>query len=256
MPGLCRPPRLKKSLSQGRQHPIGMRVVFDRRRLFATAAVLTALIAWDASDLDLRMARWFGGPAGFPLKEDWLFAGVLHEGGRMLSWVVVVGLCLAVWWPFGPLRRIDAGRRLQLVVTALTSVLAISILKAMSKTSCPWDLAEFGRVAHHVSHWSWMLTDGGSGRCFPAGHASAGFAFVGGYFAFSEVDARIARRWLAVAMAAGLLLGLAQQVRGAHFMSHTLWTGAICWCVAYAIDGMRRVAWLPNTKDVEGESIG
>ena len=35
--------------------------------------------------------------------------------------------------------------------------------------------------------------DGGSGRCFPSGHASAGFSFIGGFFAFRGNDAGQAR---------------------------------------------------------------
>ena len=42
------------------------------------------------------------------------------------------------------------------------------------------------------------------------------------------------------ALAAGLLLGLSQQWRGAHFMSHTLWTGWVCWCLAWGLDGLHR----------------
>jgi membrane-associated PAP2 superfamily phosphatase len=46
----------------------------------------------------------------------------------------------------------------------------------------------------------------------------------------------VARRWLIAALAAGLLLGLVQQLRGAHYLSHTLWTAWICWAVGFAID--------------------
>jgi membrane-associated PAP2 superfamily phosphatase len=93
-------------------------------------------------------------------------------------------------------------------------------------------------VAQHIPHWSHFLQpDGGSGRCFPAGHASAGFAFFGGYFAFRDDAPGIARLWLGAALLAGLLLGIAQQMRGAHFMSHTLWSGWICWSVAWLLDG-------------------
>lgn len=198
--------------------------------------VLPLLLAWDVSDLDMVVASWFGSAAGFPLKEHWLFSAVLHDGGRYAAWAVVLGLSLMVWWPLGVFREIDASRRLQLVLTAFAGSLLISCLKAFSSTSCPWDLAEFGRAARHVSHWAWGLADGGSGRCFPAGHASAGFAFFGGYFAFAGRHAGIARAWLTGTVLAGLTLGLAQQVRGAHFMSHTLWTGWLCWCTALVFD--------------------
>jgi membrane-associated PAP2 superfamily phosphatase len=42
--------------------------------------------------------------------------------------------------------------------------------------------------------------------------------------------------WLAGAAATGLVLGVAQQMRGAHFMSHTLWTGWLCWTTGWLTD--------------------
>ena len=115
----------------------------------------------------------------------------------------------------------------------------MSLLKGISVTSCPWDLQAFGGVARYVSHWS-LLGDGGAGHCFPAGHAASGFAFVSGYFAFRKHDQVLARRWLTAALAAGFALGIAQQLRGAHFMSHTLWTAWICWTLCGVLDGLHR----------------
>jgi membrane-associated PAP2 superfamily phosphatase len=45
---------------------------------------------------------------------------------------------------------------------------------------------------------------------------------------------------LAAVLAAGLVLGLAQQLRGAHYMSHTFWTAWCCWVVACACDSAAR----------------
>lgn len=209
-----------------------------------TFALLAVALAWDASGLDLPFAHLAGSAGGFPWKEHWLLFDVLHEGGRHFAWLLVLGLCLAVWWPLGPLARITMARRLQLAVTTLAAALGVALLKKISLTSCPWELAEFGGVARYASHWSRTL-DGGAGQCFPAGHASSGFAFVGGYFAFRDVDLRLARQWFGGAMVAGLVLGLAQQWRGAHFMSHTLWTAVVCWVVAFGIDA----AW-PATAEL------
>jgi membrane-associated PAP2 superfamily phosphatase len=80
------------------------------------------------------------------------------------------------------------------------------------------------------------MADGGGGRCFPAGHASTGFAFLGGYFAFRHDVPKTARIWLIAALATGFVLGACQQLRGAHFMSHTLWTGWLSWMVALVSD--------------------
>jgi membrane-associated PAP2 superfamily phosphatase len=217
----------------------------DQRLLpAATAAALTGLLLWDALSLDLTLARVMGGDEFFPLRDSFLLTRVLHDGARRLAWAAATLLSVAVWWPVGPLRRLDVQTRAQVAVTGLLAPLAVSALKWFSVTSCPWDLSIFGGVARYFSHWS-AIADGGSGHCFPAGHASAGFGFIGGYFAFRQVAPNISRAWLHGSLAAGTVLGIAQQVRGAHFMSHTLWTAFICWCVAYALD-LGRQLWLPT----------
>jgi membrane-associated PAP2 superfamily phosphatase len=38
------------------------------------------------------------------------------------------------------------------------------------------------------------------------------------------------------------VLGLAQQWRGAHFMSHTLWSAAVCWMIAWLV----HASWPPS----------
>ena len=200
-----------------------------------TAAALALLVTWDLSGLDLVLAGLAGGPDGFALRHDWLLTVLLHDAMRYGSWLLAVVLCLGVWWPIGPLARADFSSRLQLAVTTLAAAAVVALLKGISATSCPWDLSEYGGMTPYVPHWS-AISDGGPGHCFPAGHASSGFAFFGGFFAFRGETPALARGWLGAATAAGLVLGIGQQLRGAHFMSHTLWSGWLCWLVALLID--------------------
>lgn len=220
-----------------------------REILWLTLALAGAALAWDASGLDLPLARLAGSASGFSLRDDWLLSIVLHDGARRVAWLGALALCLAAWWPWGPLARLPRGERVMVAVGALLAALAVSLLKLGSRTSCPWDLAEFGGVARYASHWS-FATDGGSGRCFPAGHAASGFSFVSGYFGLRRFHPAGARRWLAAALVAGLALGLAQQWRGAHFMSHTLWTATACWIVALGVDAL----W-PRPLALQGETL-
>lgn len=201
-----------------------------------TLGSLALLLAWDASGLDLELAQWFAGGQGFPLRDHWMLTTVLHQWPRALAWLFGLWLIAGLWWPTGVLRQLSRPARLQWVVSALLALVLINVLKQSSQTSCPWDLAGFGGASTYLSHWAWGRPDGGPGHCFPAGHASAGFAFVAGYFVLSPVSGRRAMQWLLGALAAGLALGLAQQLRGAHFMSHTLWTGWLCWTCAWAVD--------------------
>ncbi|GKT19280.1 phosphatase PAP2 family protein [Acidovorax sp. SUPP2522] len=210
---------------------------FSGKFLWIALLSFMAVLVWDASGLDMAMAMLMGNTQGFPFRNSWLLTSVLHDDAKHAAWGLVVLLSASALWPWGPFAKLPFERRLQLAAVTLLATGVVSLVKATSHTSCPWDLAEFGGVARHVSHWSgWADIDGGPGRCFPAGHASAGFAFVAGYFALRRDLPRLARIWLLIALASGLALGLVQQFRGAHFMSHTLWTGWICWMTGWLTD--------------------
>ncbi|WP_447776035.1 phosphatase PAP2 family protein [Variovorax boronicumulans] len=201
-----------------------------------TLLALALLMTWDALGGDMPLARLAGTPMGFPWRDNPFLVHVMHAGAKDLSWLVLVGLFVAIRWPVGVLRRLPTAARVQLALSVLASVLAVSLLKHASDTSCPWDVKEFGGVAQYVSHWAWGVRDGGPGGCFPAGHASAAFAFLGGFFVLRHVAPRAAIVWLGTALVAGLVLGVAQQLRGAHYMSHTLWTAWVCWTVGFVIE--------------------
>lgn len=79
--------------------------------------------------------------------------------------------------------------------------------------------------------------------CFPAGHASAGYAWLALYFFAREVQPKL-RYWaLGAGVCLGLVFGIAQQIRGAHFVSDDLWTAAVCWLVGVGLF----VFWPPST---------
>lgn len=212
---------------------------------------LLPVVAWDLAGLDHALARAMGGgPDGFGLRAHWLLVDVAHQGGRAAGWLLLLALLLGIWWPRGPLRALAKARRVQFALGTLAAVLLVSSLKGSNPAPCPWDLALFGGTAQPISHWRWWAAPEAGGHCFPAGHASTGFAFLSGWLAFRPVDATQARRWLWGALLAGTVLGLAQQWRGAHFMSHTLWTAWFCLLANVAVDAaMRRWTVAPTLQD-------
>ena len=213
---------------------------WHRRDLAITLAALLLLLAWDASGADLWLERFYGGAQGFPLRDHWFTARVLHDGGRLLAGAVVAALVLNVWWPWTP--RLPRAARVAWLAVTLVGLAMIPLLKKNSLTSCPWDLAEFGGWATYVGHWQLGSGDGGPGRCFPSGHATAAFAFFSGWFALREYQPRAARRWLVGVLLLGVVYGVGQTLRGAHFPSHSLWTAWLCWACCAALMPPRRPA--------------
>lgn len=215
------------------------------RRDFLWAALgLLAVLAWDASGADLVVTRWFGGAEGFAWREQWFAADVLHEGGQWLGRALFVALLVNVFRPLPVVGAMPRRERVLWCAVTLVCVLLIALLKHASRVSCPWSLAEFGGKAWQISHWSaaawWGGGDGGPGRCFPSGHASAAFGFFSGWFALRRRAPRCARAWLLGVWALGLLFGLTQLARGAHHLSHTLWTAWLCWTTSLLLWRQRR----------------
>lgn len=207
-----------------------------RTILAVTAAWMVLIVIWEWTGADRPVMALLADSHGFALQNDWWLREVLHNGLRRVSTLAYVTLIVSLWKPFGFLRSVTQRQRVEILVGVTASLLAVNWAKHVSLTSCPWDLAQFGGVARYVSHWAWGIRDGGAGHCFPSGHASAGFAFLGLAlpFLFAPSAQLQQRGWriLYVAILFGLICGITQVLRGAHYLSHVLWTGLICWVVA------------------------
>lgn len=197
---------------------------------------LLATVLWIGLRGDLWLAdglyAWEGGR--WALQSHWLVESVFHVGARWMSALAWLAALLA--WLMSLARpgwrawRMPLG---YLVLAVLLATSLVSLLKSVSPLDCPWDLARYGGT--HA--WHSLLNPGGGtpGHCFPAGHASAGYAWLALFFFFSAVRPAWRRAGILIGLGAGLVLGFAQQLRGAHFLSHDLFAAAICWCVAQGL---------------------
>lgn len=191
-------------------------------------ASLAALLAIDASGLDLVLAHWYGNHNGFALRDDPVLSAWLHDGVRKLGWVFLLALTVGIWWPVAWLRELTQRQRAWMVGSIWLSLVIVVLFKGVSRTSCPWDVETFGGTLPYVSHWNWWVSDGGPGRCFPGGHASTAFAFLPLAFWLRTNHPKWAAACLMAVLVTGIGLGWVQQMRGAHYLSHNLWTMWIC----------------------------
>lgn len=146
-------------------------------------------------------------------------------------------------------------RREALYLTLCLTLIPLSCnrLKAVTNIYCPYEDTRYGGKAPYVRLWDDYPEDFKAmqranpkerGRGFPAGHASGGFALCA--FAFT-----LRRRWIGVALcaAAGWWMGLYQMMKGAHYLSHTLFSWAFAWLLAGAL------AWVILRKSEGSQSL-
>lgn len=170
------------------------------------------------------------------LREAWITSTLMHKGGKWLSAVatlMVLMLCL-YQWGHGKDRRLRWAL-LYLVLAIALGTGAVSLLKSLTHMDCPWDLVRYGGERPFVGLLQARPAALPAAACFPAGQASAGYAWVSLYF--SALLWRPAWRWrgLAIGLLAGIALGFAQQLRGAHFMSHDVATLSVCWLLSLGL---------------------
>lgn len=210
-----------------------------RRWLTVPLALLAVLLLMEITNIDRTVSHLFYDSAAhaFPLRHAFFFDTVLHHWTK---YMVILATCMAIaalllTWVIPVLAR----WRSTLLFLALSMALApltVSLLKLVTDRPCPWDFMEFGGAEPYTQLFQFRGAAHARGLCFPAGHAATGFALMAFFFVFyRERRDALARAALFAGMSVGLLLGFSRIAQGAHFISHVLWSGLVCWLVMVGV---------------------
>lgn len=185
------------------------------------------------TDVDLRLAdaAFDRSRMEFPLRNAWLPDRFNHGILKALFTVLGIGVIAVVLADFlRPMPRVAAATRLRLRIVSLSAGLVplmTSLLKQASNSHCPWDLARYGGVQPYVRLFDALPFGASAGHCLPAGHASTSLWLVALAVFWLPGKPRTAAAVAAGGLAVGFAMGWMQQLRGAHFLTHTLWSAWI-----------------------------
>ena len=201
-------------------------ILFHIGILFISFGLLQTVIPV-GGDLDLSLIHpWISESGQFLLRDNWYLAKLNHKYVKDLLIAVYVIMFFA-WIASFKVERLKP-RRTELGYFFWVSMLCtivVSILKSQSSHACPWMM-----TIPDTDGFFWDFS-AMSGHCFPGGHASLGFSFITGYFLYHITQPKRAYFYLVAGLVLGMSMGWAQMMRGAHFMSHNLWTLWICSCI-------------------------
>lgn len=195
----------------------------------AVAIALTSLDTMLARAVFFDGTRWIGA-------ESWWTNEFLHEGGR--SAMRLVGVAALVVWGVGKFSRRQAHLKRPASYVAIAIILStglVGLIKSQTNVDCPSDLAGFGGDRPHVGLFEDRPNDLPHAACFPAAHSSSGFALLAFYFLWRERNRRLAHAGLALGLVTGVIFGIAQQSRGAHFISHDVWSAFLVWIICLTV---------------------
>lgn len=176
-------------------------------------------------------------------KQDTLPRILFYSGPKIalgiVTGVLLVWLLLPIRWRPRRLQQWELPwprRRLWFVALCVAIIpTTIGIMKNRSDLYCPWSIDRYGGDRPHLHLFDSLPPNypPDCGQCFPAGHASGGFALLG---LFYLPDSRRGR-WIgfAIGMTAGWVMGIYQMLKGAHFLSHTVVTMLIAIIIAQTL---------------------
>lgn len=221
----------------------------DRTLWPAVLALAGAFVLFEFTDVDLALQDHFYDFA----QRRWIVDG-REPVGRAIFYnlpklgVILTGVTLLVL-ALGPARwrerlRLDR-RALWVAVATIATVPALAGLgKNISNVFCPSEIRRYGGHVPYVKLCESYPADdrpAQRGHCFPAGHASGGFALLALAWLRPTRRARIVG--LALGFGIGWWMGAYQMLKGAHYLSHTVTTMLIAWIVVLA---WRRAIALPT----------
>ncbi|MGV8995981.1 MAG: phosphatase PAP2 family protein [Parvibaculaceae bacterium] len=220
-----------------------------RTQILITIAVLVlVLLGFEATNIDVWTQNHFYNATALtkapldrwliskndPFTEQWL-----HVFPRNIAAYSAVALLIAFAASFFVTRLAPyRSRALFLALAIAFTAFFVGGAKRYTNTYCPSQTTLYGGDMPHVAVLESYPKDfhpNRKARCFPAGHATAGFSFMALWFIFRDRRAKIAG--LSFGVADGWALGTFQMVRGEHFLSHTVVSMVACWLVILLLAG-------------------
>lgn len=201
-----------------------------------------ALILWlgQCTDVDVRLADMvYDHTRGvFPWQHAWFAEQFNHVILKaLLSCLAGAAVVMALWDTWRPRAHWTPARRLGMRVLGMSAIsvpVVVSLLKRASTSHCPWDLERYGGHAPYIRLLELMPAGVDPGHCLPGGHASSALWLIALSAFWWPEQPRRALGVGALMMAFALGVGFIQQLRGAHFLTHTLWSAWIACVVVMA----------------------
>ena len=165
---------------------------------------------------------------------------ILYDGIKRFFVISILALIAAV--AVFKNNRIIKDYRQGLIIVLLSCLvvpLVVGGLKAITNTPCPNNITHFNGDYPYVGVLdsypaNFIQTE--KQRCFPAAHASGGFALLSVFFLFNTRRNKIIATSLA--MSTGWIIGFYKMLIGDHFLSHTIVSMLLAWLIILIISGI------------------
>ncbi len=208
----------------------------NKQLLLTLISIAACLVVFEVSQIDLLVEDFF-----FDVqlhswmidRHDALLKFVFYDSVKVLYVLFMLAL-LTVLIFFRKSNWVKENQKGVLIVflSVVLVPLTIGALKSLTNVPCPKNIEHYGGNYPYVTvatSYPEGFQQSSNIECYPAGHASGGFALMALFFLFNRPSIR--RRILIAAVATGWVIGMYKMLIGDHFLSHTLMSMLLAWFI-------------------------
>ncbi|MDF2367975.1 phosphatase PAP2 family protein [Sneathiella sp.] len=207
-----------------------------RQLIYSALLLVIVLIVFEATHLDFYLSNYFfDGKAWVINANEPTLRFLFYNLPRwlLIAYASSVLLLFILSFILKAFAKFRTRKQLFIILCAILVPLTVGVGKKITNVYCPYQLEEYGGTKPYVHPFQDSHL-GNGGKCFPAGHASAGFALL----LFIPLVRSKKQKLLALAgaLTAGWVMGGYQMLNGRHFLSHTIVTMLLSWiivCILY-----------------------
>ncbi len=191
------------------------------------ALVTVFLASVPLHGLDDLLTMPFYGSSGFILRGNGVVELLHNYAGKAPPALAALWFLRVALFPRNVVKVNTISPRkaaLYALLAMLLSIVLVGLLKKLTGMNCPWDLKIYGGNAEHSVPLYEMLQGNFSGHCWPSGYSGGIFSVYAWcfYLCLRGKSKRVIILSFTLITALGLLGGVLQMARGAHFPSHII----------------------------------
>ncbi len=210
-------------------------------QILITAILLIAVITlFQLTNLDIFIQSFFydfNSKTWIIDKNEPILKFLLYDGLKNLLILFAIAILFSLI--FLRKRKFVQEYKKGLIIVLLAAIfipLVIGSLKAITNTPCPCNIIYFNGTYPDIKVFDSYPKDfiqTSKAKCWPAGHASGGFALMALFFLFKT--AKNQKRALIGALVIAWSMGTYKMLLGDHFLSHSIITMIMAWLIILII---------------------
>jgi len=217
-------------------------MTLNRQIIVAALVLLVTIIFFGLTDVDLYVQDLF---YNFTTHK-WVldshlepYRFIFYDGIKKL--LIVVAVLFLITLTFFYKKKLVQNYKQGIVIVILSAIfipLIVGGLKKETNMPCPYTEQHYGGIYPRIAVWQsyseeFKLQHQKKSKCWPAGHASGGFALLSLFFLFKKRKNKIIG--LTIGLITGWSMGLYKMLVGDHFFSHTVITMILAWLIILLI---------------------